>query len=217
MVHQFFYNKAPLSSHFSHLISLACTKMASGNVEKLELSFSAVPDKPKKDWVLLSLRVLAFLATASATLVMALNKQTKNFVVATIGTTPITVSITAKFHHTPAFIFFVIANGVASLHNLVMIGVDILGPRFDYKGLRFVLIAILDMMNLVLASAGDGAATFMSELGRNGNTHARWDKICDKFESYCNRGGAALIASFIAIILLLITTVMSISKLKPKN
>lgn len=78
--------------------------MASGNEEKIELSFNSVPDKPKKDWVLLSLRVLAFLATASATLVMALNKQTKSLVVATIGTTPITVTITAKFQHTPAFV-----------------------------------------------------------------------------------------------------------------
>lgn len=72
-------------------------------------------------------------------------------------------------------------------------------------------------MTLALASAGDGAATFMSELGRNGNSHARWDKICDKFETYCNRGGAALIASFIGSILLLIITVMSITKLLKTN
>jgi uncharacterized protein (TIGR01569 family) len=70
---------------------------------------------------------------------------------------------------------------------------------------------------MALASAGDGAATFMSELGRNGNSHARWDKICDKFESYCNRGGGALIASFIGFILLLIITVMSIAKLLKPN
>jgi len=40
----------------------------------------------------------------------------------------------------------VIANGNASLHNLVMIALDILGPQYDYKGLRFALIAILDMV-----------------------------------------------------------------------
>lgn len=80
--------------------------MASENAEKLELCSSAVPDqtKPKKDWILLSLRVVALLATASATLVMALNKQSKNLVVATIGTNPITATISAKFHHTPAFV-----------------------------------------------------------------------------------------------------------------
>ncbi|KAJ1405372.1 Casparian strip membrane protein [Sesbania bispinosa] len=193
--------------------------MASANEEKVELGFNSVPDvtKPKKDWVLLSLRVVAFLATASATLVMAFNKQTKSLVVATIGSTPITVTLTAKFQHTPAFVFFVIANGIASLHNLVVIAVDVLEPQFDYRGLRLGLIATLDMMTMALASAGDGAATFMSELGKNGNSHARWDKICDKFGAYCNRGGAALIASFIGIILLLIVTVMSITKLLKLN
>lgn len=72
-------------------------------------------------------------------------------------------------------------------------------------------------MALALASAGDGAATSMSELGRNGNSHAKWNKICDKFETYCNRGGGALIVSFIGLILLLIVTVMSINKLLKLN
>ncbi|KAK7328518.1 hypothetical protein VNO77_22627 [Canavalia gladiata] len=192
--------------------------MASENGEKVDIGLNAVPEtKPKKDWVLLSLRVAAFLATASATLVMALNKQTKSFVVATVGSTPITATISAKFNQTPAFVFFVIANGNASLHNLVMIAMDILGPQYDYKGLRLALIAILDMMTMALASAGDGAATFMSLLGKNGNSHARWDKICDKFETYCNQGGAALILSFIGFILLLVITLMSIIKLLKPN
>ncbi|TKY60187.1 CASP protein 1B1 [Spatholobus suberectus] len=191
--------------------------MASEYGEKVELSFNAVPDTPKKNWLLLSLRVVAFLATTSATLIMALNKQTKNLVVATIGTNPITISLTAKFQHTPAFIFFVIVNGIASLYNLVVIAVDILGPQYDYKGLRLGLIAILDVMTMALAATGDGAATFMAELGRNGNSHTRWDKICDKFEAYCNRGGAALAASFVGIILLLVVTVMSIAKLLKLN
>ncbi|XP_020204599.1 CASP-like protein 1B1 [Cajanus cajan] len=193
--------------------------MAPENGEKVEVGgLNAFPGtKAKKNWVLLSLRVVAFVATASATLVMALNKQTKSFVVATVGSTPITATIAAKFNQTPAFVFFVIANGSASLHNLVMIAVDVLGPQYDYKGLRLALIAILDMMTMALASAGDGAATFMSELGRNGNSHARWDKICDKFETYCNRGGAALIVSFIAFILLLIISLISIIKLLNPN
>ncbi|CAI8587399.1 unnamed protein product [Vicia faba] len=190
-----------------------------GEEEKVELGFNDVHHETKtnKDWILLSLRVIAFFATTAATFVMALNKQTKSFVVGTIGNNPITATLSAKFNQTPAFVFFVIANGNASLHNLVMIALDLLGPQYDYKGLRLALIAILDMLTMALASAGDGAATFMSELGRNGNSHARWVKICDKFESYCNRGGGALIASFIGFILLLIIAVMSIAKLLKPN
>ncbi|CAK7357420.1 unnamed protein product [Dovyalis caffra] len=191
--------------------------MALQNEEKLEVGYSNVQPKQKR-WVLLMLRVVAFLATAAATVVMGLNKETKTLVVATIGSTPITATLTAKFQHTPAFVFFVVANGMASNHNLVMIMVELCGQKLDYKGLRLAMIAILDMMTVSLLSGGVNAAAFMSELGKNGNSHARWNKICDKFETFCDRGGGALIASFAGLILMLIISVMSIIKLliKPK-
>lgn len=76
--------------------------MALENGEKPGSSFVAVT-KPK-DCTILLLRVVAFLATVSATVVMALNKETKTLVVATIGTTPVKATLTAKFQHTPAFV-----------------------------------------------------------------------------------------------------------------
>lgn len=82
--------------------------MASANgEEKVELGFNIDvinETKPKKDWILLSLRVIAFFATASATLVMGLNKQTKSLIVGTIGSTPIRATLSAKFSQTPAFV-----------------------------------------------------------------------------------------------------------------
>ncbi|KAJ9168426.1 hypothetical protein P3X46_019951 [Hevea brasiliensis] len=168
--------------------------------------------------VVLLLRVVAFFATAAATIVMALNKQTKTFVVATIGSNPISATLTAKFQHTPAFVFFVVANGMASIHNLLMIIADVFAPNFDYKGLRLAIIAILDMMTVALISGGVNAAVFMAELGKNGNSHARWNKICDKFGSFCDRGGGAIIASFVGLLFMLLITALSIIKLlKPKS
>ncbi|KAF5475485.1 hypothetical protein F2P56_007287, partial [Juglans regia] len=114
--------------------------------------------------------------------------------------------------------FFVVANGMASFHNCLMIVVELFGHKIDCNGLRLAIIAILDMMTVAMTSAGDGAATFMAEVGKNGNSHARWNKICDKFHAYCDRGNGALIASFIGLLILLIINVMSISKLlKPKH
>ena len=78
--------------------------MALQTVKKPMFIGYSIWSKPKSSWTLLGLRLLAFLATATATLVMLLNKQTKTFVVATIGTTPINLTLTAKFHHTPAFV-----------------------------------------------------------------------------------------------------------------
>lgn len=80
--------------------------MASRNgEEKAELGFNDVREtKTNKDWILLSLRVVAFFATTAATLVMALNKQTKSLIVGTIGNNPITATLSAKFNQTPAFV-----------------------------------------------------------------------------------------------------------------
>ncbi|KAL5838992.1 hypothetical protein ACOSQ3_011699 [Xanthoceras sorbifolium] len=173
--------------------------------------------KGNKNWVVLVLRVVALLATASATIVMALNKQTKTLVVATIGTTSIKATLTAKFQHTPAFVFFVIANAMVSFHNLLMIATSLFAHKFDYK-VGLAMVAILDMLNVGLISGAVNAALFMAQLGKNGNSHARWDKICDKFEIFCNHGAGALIASFVGLALMLIISSISIIKLaKPRS
>ncbi|KAL2524385.1 CASP-like protein 1B1 [Abeliophyllum distichum] len=166
------------------------------------------------DWIIPILRLLAFFAMLSATLVMALNKQKKTLVVATVGTTPIQVTLTAKFQHTPAFVFFVIVNAGGSLHNLLMLIVNFMGHKFDYKGLRPLAIAVLDMMNVAFVSGGASAAAFMGQLGRDGNSHARWNKICDKFDSFCDRGSGAMLASFIGLGLMIIINIISINKLR---
>ncbi|XP_059669014.1 CASP-like protein 1B1 [Cornus florida] len=195
--------------------------MASEGGEKAEVGCNqvVVVGKPK-GWVIEFIplvRIITFFATVSATIVMALNKETKTLVVATIGSTPINVTLTAKFQHTPAFVFFVIANGMASFHNMLMLVADFIGDKFDYKGFRFVIIAVLDMMVLGLVSGGASAAAFMGELGRNGNSHARWNKICDNFHTFCDHGSGALIASFIGLLLLIIINVMSIIRLHYPN
>ncbi|KAG5622010.1 hypothetical protein H5410_007228 [Solanum commersonii] len=181
-----------------------------GNGQKTDVA------KPKDycNWVMPLLRFLAFGATISATLVMALNKQKKTFVVATIGTTPVQATLNAKFQHTPAFVFFVIANGLCSLHSLLMLAFCFIGIKYDYKGLRLYVIGILDMINVALISGGATSAAFMGQLGRDGNSHARWNKICDKFYTFCSHGEGAIIASFIGLFLMIITTAINIIKLK---
>ncbi|KAI3455881.1 hypothetical protein Pfo_012544 [Paulownia fortunei] len=192
--------------------------MASGGGEKVEVGRDQVKvTSSKVDLVIVLLRLLAFLSTLSATLVMALNKQTKTIVVATIGTVPIQATLTAKFQHTPAFVFFVIANGNASLHNLLMLVVSFMGPKFNFKGLAHLAIPVLDLMNVAIVSGGASAAAFMGQLGRDGNSHARWNKICDKFDSFCDHGGGAMIASFVGLMLMIIICSVSIIRLRNHN
>ncbi|XP_058100910.1 CASP-like protein 1B1 [Magnolia sinica] len=160
------------------------------------------------EWPFVVLRVLAICATLSATLVMALNKQSKTMVVALVGNTPITGTVTAKFQQTPAFVFFVIANAIASFHNISLLLLRLYGSKLQIKGLG-LLVTISDMMMVSLVSAAAAGAAAMAELGKNGNTHARWNKICDRFETFCDHGGGALIASFISVGLLMALNALS--------
>ncbi|KAG6583816.1 CASP-like protein 1B2, partial [Cucurbita argyrosperma subsp. sororia] len=204
----------PLS--MASLQSEAAAAAAKAEVGEYNHLAVASPPTRKWRWGLVLVRLVASFATASATLVMALNKESKSVVVATVGTAPLTATISARFQHTPAFIFFVVANGVATLHNWLMIALDIFGPDYRFHGFRLPIVAILDMTTVALASAGDGAATFMAALGKNGNKHARWNKICDKFSTYCDHGAGALIASFVGLCLLLLISSISIIKLLHK-
>lgn len=60
--------------------------------------------KSPEKMMLIVLRLLALGATFSATLVMALNKETKSIVVPLGGSNSISATLTAKFQHTPAFV-----------------------------------------------------------------------------------------------------------------
>ncbi|KAL4562209.1 hypothetical protein LXL04_034407 [Taraxacum kok-saghyz] len=163
------------------------------------------------------LRIMALFATATATIVMAVNKETHTFAVATVGNTPVKLTIMAKFHHIPANVMFVIANGLASLHCLLMLSFSFLSHKYDLKGLRFVIVTALDMMMISLVSGAATATVFIGEIARHGNSHARWNKICDNFERYCNQASGAISASYIGIFFFMVVIMVNIFKREQLN
>ncbi|KAL8214101.1 hypothetical protein R6Q57_003550 [Mikania cordata] len=169
---------------------------------------SSIKKREMKRMVIL-LRIFALLATTAATVVMALNKETRTFVVATIGNTPVKINIAAKFQNTPANIMFVIANGVATLHSLLMLSLCFVSHKCDFKGLRFLIVAALDMVMIALVSGAATAVAFMGELARNGNSHARWNKVCDTFERFCDRASGAMLVSYIGILFFMLVNLLN--------
>ncbi|XP_020092180.1 CASP-like protein 1B1 [Ananas comosus] len=151
------------------------------------------------------LRVAILLATGGATLGMGLNKQSKTAVVAVVGTTPISQTFVAQFQDTPAFVYFVIANAIASFYNLLVL---VLQPHLKGKA-HNIWVLIFDMVVMTVVATGAAAAASIAELGKNGNQHARWNPICDNFGAFCCRGAIALAESFVGSLLLLILNVLS--------
>ncbi|XP_021851466.1 CASP-like protein 1B1 [Spinacia oleracea] len=187
--------------------------MAEQGLEKQEVAgYNSCVGSRKSNMVIALLRSVSLLATLVATIVMSLNKETKTFVVATIGTNSIKATLTAKFQDNPANIFFVLANGLATLHNMLVLAAMLFGKKIDPKGIRFMAISVLDITNLAILSAGTTGAAFMAQLAKNGNSHAQWNQICDKFESFCSHGGGAILASYIGLALFLILVLISTIK-----
>ncbi|XP_021763823.1 CASP-like protein 1B2 [Chenopodium quinoa] len=189
--------------------------MAQLSLQKSETGYNSLQSlvQGSNDMVVALLRLVALLATLAATIVMALNKETKTFVVATIGTNTIKATLTARFQDTPANTFFVVANGLATLHNLLVLAAMFFGKKIDSKGARYVVISFLDIINLAILSAGTNSAVFMAQLARHGNNHAQWNKVCDKFDTFCSRGGGAILASYVGLAIFLIVILISAFKL----
>ncbi|OEL24055.1 CASP-like protein 1B1 [Dichanthelium oligosanthes] len=152
------------------------------------------------------LRAAAALATVVAAAVMALNTQSYTVVVAIVGTRPLMQTFTAKFRDTPAFVYFVIANAIAGAYNLLVLLMKRLILR---RRTASLVVHMLDMVIMALLATGAATAASMAELGKNGNLHARWNPMCDKFGSFCSRGGIAIVSSFIGVALMLALNLLS--------
>jgi uncharacterized protein (TIGR01569 family) len=76
--------------------------------------------------------------------------------------------------------------------------------------------AVLAQVIMVLSATGAATATSVAYLGKNGNVHARWNPVCDKFGSFCSRAGIALGSSFIGVALMLALNLLSASANAPR-
>ncbi|CAN6361807.1 unnamed protein product [Urochloa humidicola] len=152
------------------------------------------------------LRAAATVASTVAAAVMALNVQSYTAVVAIVGTRPLMQTFTTKFRDIPAFVYFVIANAIAGAYNLLVLIIRRLILR---RRMASLVLHMVDMVIMALLATGATTAASMAELGKNGNLHARWNPICDRFGSFCSRGGIAIVSSFIGVALMLALNLLS--------
>ncbi|KAG0467749.1 hypothetical protein HPP92_017077 [Vanilla planifolia] len=157
---------------------------------------------------LLLLRIAAVFFTSTAALSMGFNKQSITKAVAIVGTKTLYHSYAAKFHQTPAFIFLVVANAVASIYNPVVLLCSFFSKG---KALHNMMLRYTDLVVFAVTATGAAAGASMAELGRNGNLHARWSPICDQFGGFCLRSDVAIAASFVGAFLHMILIAVSLA------
>ncbi|KAF0917568.1 hypothetical protein E2562_020943 [Oryza meyeriana var. granulata] len=115
------------------------------------------------------------------------------------------MEVQAKFRYTPSLVFFVAANAAVSACSVVLL---LLPSSASKLAARLLLMADV-VLGMVLTGA-IAAARAMSDLGKNGNSHAGWMAICDQVPVFCDRVRAALIAGSVAIVLYYLMLMYSI-------
>ncbi|GMI91536.1 CASP-like protein 1C2 [Hibiscus trionum] len=140
------------------------------------------------------LRLLAFGATLSATLVMVTSHD---------STQVFNLKFTANYNNSPSFKYFVIAEAIASGYGLIAL-------FLSSKSLVDRLIVILDVVIAMLLTSSISAALAVAEIGKKGNSHAGWLPICDQVPKFCDHATGALIAGFAAAIFYLVLNLYSL-------
>lgn len=85
-----------------------------------------------------------------------------------------------------------------------------------FFSLSLLLVLSISQVIMVLLAISAAAAASMAELGKNGNLHARWNPICNKFGSFCDRGAVSLVSSFIGVALMLVLNLLSAAANSPR-
>ncbi|XP_074563449.1 CASP-like protein 1C1 [Curcuma longa] len=149
----------------------------------------------------LLLRLLAVAATLCAVIVMATSHD---------STIVFGITLEAKFQHTPALVFFVIANGIAFIYSLIVLFVP-------STSLLSRSIIVFDVILAMLLTAAIAAAGAMAQLGKKGNSHAGWFPICDRVPNFCDHVMGAMICGCVGVVTFLLIVFYDIHQvLSPK-
>ncbi|GLJ35173.1 hypothetical protein SUGI_0708000 [Cryptomeria japonica] len=173
-----------------------------GNIEKGPLP------PPVRRWRRLGglfdlfLRLLALSGTIAALITMATADETL----------PIFTQLfqfEAKYSDLPAFTYFVITNAIAGGYLVLSLPVSIFNivkPRF--AAIRMFMV-FFDTVMVAVVTSGAAAGAAIVYLAQKGNNHANWFAICQQFDSFCQQAGGALIASFAAVVFLMLLVALS--------
>ncbi|BAT81517.1 hypothetical protein LR48_Vigan07g113000 [Vigna angularis] len=135
---------------------------------------------------------------------------------ATMGTSDQTLPFFTQFFQFEAsydsfttFQFFVITMALVGGYLVLSLPFSVVAIiRPHAVGPRLFLI-ILDTVFLTLATASAASAAAVVYLAHNGDQDTNWLAICNQFGDFCAQTSAAVVSSFVAVVVLVLVIVMS--------
>jgi uncharacterized protein (TIGR01569 family) len=80
--------------------------------------------------------------------------------------------------------------------------------RGKRKVLLGKLVTLLDALMVALLFSCIGAAGAIGLLGYQGNSHVRWNKVCNVFDKFCHQVAASIILSLLGSLAFLLLIVL---------
>ncbi|XP_071730408.1 CASP-like protein 1 [Rutidosis leptorrhynchoides] len=159
-------------------------------------------------------RVSVFVTSLVALIVMVTDGETKRIPIAP----GFAITRDAKWNYSPAYIYFISVQSVAILYSIITGVVSILSlmkPGGSFTKLKFHLV-ILDALLLGLMASATGAAAGVGYIGLKGNSHSNYNKICNRYHSYCIQNGVSTALSLASSVTLLLLVWLSAHVLSKK-
>ncbi|KAK9146842.1 hypothetical protein Sjap_006745 [Stephania japonica] len=164
------------------------------------------------------LRMLAVVTTLVAIIVAAISKQEKTVQMVVIpNLPPLDVEAVAKWQYSSAFVFFFISNIIALVYAIVSMIVT-LRNRGKSNGLGLAIL-LLDLVMAALLFSSNGAAAAIGILGYKGNSHVKWNKVCNVFGKFCAHVAGSIVVSLLgslAFLLLVALATISLYRIKSR-
>ncbi|XP_041000924.1 CASP-like protein 1E1 [Juglans microcarpa x Juglans regia] len=164
----------------------------------------------------LLLRLLALALTLVAAILTGVDKQTAIVPVELVASLPpLNVPVSAKWHYLSAFVYLMVTNIIACSYAALSMLLT-----FTSRGENIILgsmILILDTLMVALLFSGTGAATAVGLIGYHGNSHVRWEKVCNVFGKFCGQVAASIVVSVIGAVAFILLVVFSALRLHKKS
>ncbi|KAI5018466.1 hypothetical protein ZWY2020_043354 [Hordeum vulgare] len=165
----------------------------------------------------LALRVLLFAVSLSGLVVLVTAKQTE--IVPLVLTPPFRFGpVPAQFKDSPALIYLLVALCMTSLYSLLTAASSIKSMSSSASCAKGLFILILfDVVYAGIMASATGTAGAVAWVGLKGNSHTRWNKICNIYDKFCRHIGSATCLGLIASIILVLLVVLSAYSLSRRS
>ncbi|CAI9785853.1 unnamed protein product [Fraxinus pennsylvanica] len=148
------------------------------------------------------LRICAIVAALVATTTMGTTDETLPFFTQFF-------QFQASYDDLPTFMFFVVANAIASGYLVLSLPFSIVCIVRPHAAGAKLLLLIFDTVLVAFTTAAAASAAAIVYLAHNGNANTNWFAICQQFTDFCQRVSSAVVASFIAAVIFIFLVMLS--------